>query len=318
MTTDRELMRRLTIVLAFVFLFTAAFAHLQDVYAKKFFEVTGKARWIWAQHRMSNELPLAFFAARDVDLPERRLYTHLKLLGDPEYTLFVNGRQLAGRRVGEERQIDFYDLSPHVKTGRNRIVVAVRASQGIGGLIGSIDIGPEAESWVVTDSTWKIYRAWRPELLVRDLPDVKWERPAIVGEPPVGRWNFLAAAPSTPEVRAETPFAPKEAFELKAQLPKIRTRSGVAVAVAEESRARAFDFGFTKGRVRITLDANRHFASRAVTFRTANLREELDAIVWTTRSVVFAPGETVVTTPEEHAFRYILVFGTNARAEVVQ
>jgi hypothetical protein len=42
-----------------------------------------------------------------------------------------------------------------VKTGRNRIVIAVRAPQGAGGLIASIDIGPEVANWVVTDGSGK-------------------------------------------------------------------------------------------------------------------------------------------------------------------
>jgi hypothetical protein len=46
---------------------------------------------------MSATVPVAFFATRDFDAPrESRLYTHLKVLGDPEYTVFINGRESRG------------------------------------------------------------------------------------------------------------------------------------------------------------------------------------------------------------------------------
>lgn len=317
--SDRDLIRRISIVLAFLFVCAAAFSQLYLVYSQKFYEVTGQAKWIWAQHRMSDDVPLAFFAARDVDLPERRRYTHLKILGDPEYALFVNGRELAGRRVGvEERQIDFYDISDVVRTGHNRIVVGVRAKQGVGGLIAAIDIGPETENWIVTDDTWRIYRTWSPQILLRDPPGVAFESPVLVGEPPIGRWNFLPVKRRDFDAPPSTMLAAKESFAMKAPLPQIRTRSGVAVAVAEQYRARAFDFGFTRGRIRITLDRDPAVGSRAVMVRTANLREELGAIDWSSRAVVFAPGERVVVTPETHAFRYVLVYGVGATAEVVR
>src|SRR5689334_22040393 len=82
-TDDRDLMKRLTSVLALIFAFTVAFATLDRTYSRKFFDITGDARWIWAQHRMSDNLPVAFFAARDFTLPEKRFYAKLKVLGDP-------------------------------------------------------------------------------------------------------------------------------------------------------------------------------------------------------------------------------------------
>lgn len=312
-------MKRITIALVVLLVVTAAVSHLNLVYSQKFHEVTGEARWIWARHRMSDDVPLAFFAAREIDLPERRRYTHIKVLGDPEYTLFVNGREIAGRRIPpEDRQIDFYDISENVRTGRNRIVIAVRAKQGVGGLIAAIDIGPETENWIVTDGSWRIYRSWSPEILLRDTQEAWWEPPVIIGEPPIGRWNFLPVKKREHDLPPTVTLAPKDSFAMKASLPKIRTRSGIAVAVAERQRARAFDFGPVSGRIRITLDRAQQFGSRAVMIRTANHREELDAIDWNSRAVVFAPGERVVTTPETHLFRYVLVYGVGASAEVTR
>ncbi len=309
-------MKRITIVLAFVLFFTAAFSTLYRTYSHKFLSTTS-AQWIWAQHRISSNEPVAFFAARDFTLPEKRYYTRLKIAGDPEYTLYINGREVAGRQVGEERTLDLYDISSLVKTGRNRIVVAVRAPQGVGGLIASIDIAPEVANWVVSDGSWKIFRRWHPRLPAEDPPGLESQPPIVHGPPPIGRWNYLTLVRKELKPPPSKQVAPREAFPVLAYMPAIRTRSGVAVAVAERARATAFDFGFTRGRVRLIAEHERG-VNRMVKIRFANARNELGFIEWNIRPIVFAPGERVVTTPEAHDFRYVMVFGRGVRAEVVK
>jgi hypothetical protein len=313
---DRDLVRRLLVVVAAIFVLTAAFSLLARTYSQKFYDITGRAQWIWARHRMSDNMPLAFFAARDFDLPERRIFTHLKVLGDPEYAVYVNGREIAGRRVGEERTLDVYDISELVKTGRNRVVVSVRAPRGVGGLIAAIDIAPETANWVVTNGEWKIFRQWRPEILTRDPADLPWEAPVVIGEPPIGRWNYLTVNRLELRPPPATTVQPRQAFEQMGFIPRIRTTGGVAVAVAERARATAFDFGFTKGRIRLVQD-DPSLLSRAVNVRFAFAAEELPYVEWNLRPIVFAPGEREVTTPEVHDFRYAMVFAKGIRAELV-
>lgn len=316
---DRGLLRRLAIAVGLAFVFAAAFAHLERTYSQKFLDITGRAQWIWPAHRMSDNLPVAFFAARDFDLPERRIFTHLKVMGDPEYTVYLNGREIAGRRIAQdERSLDFYDVSSLVKTGRNRIVVAVRAPRGVGGLIAAIDIAPEQTNWIVTNGDWKIYRAWNPEILLRDSPRTFSQRPLIVGEPPVGRWNWLTLNRRELGVPPAKVLPARDSFEQFGLIPTIQTRSGVAVAGTERARATAFDFGPVRGRVRLTTSAKR-VASQAINVRLANHREELLRAEWSLRPVVFAPGESVVTMPEEYSFRYVMVFGwKDVEVEVIQ
>ena len=313
---DKALIQRLTLVLIFVFVFVAAFSHLHGVYSHKFFDRTGPAKWIWARHPMSANEPLAFFAAREFTLPQNRIYTRLKIAGDPEYTLYVNGREIAGRRVDEQRVLDYYDISDLVQTGRNRIVVAVRAPQGIGGLLAAIDIAPETQNWVVTNEQWKVYRRWDPLLLQYDIAGAS-EAPVVVGEPPIGRWNYLEIARRERDPQPAAVSIPTEKFIAGALRPEIRTINGIAVATAIPTKATAFDFGFTKGRVRISTADTRAF-SRVVPLRFANLRGELGLVEWNLRPVVFAPGESEVTTPEKHSFRYVMAFARDVDAAVLK
>lgn len=310
-------MRRVSIAALAVFLFTAAFATLERTYSQKFHDVTGTAKWIWAAHRMSDNVPVAFYAARDFDLPPHRHFTHLKVLGDPEYNVYVNGRHAASRRVGEERSLDLYDISQLVRTGRNRIVIAVRAPRGVGGLLASIDIHPEIANWLVTDGSWKIYRKWTPLLLERDLP--RASSPVVIGEPPIGRWNYLTVVRKELEKPVTEVLRPLEVFDHTGSVPIIQTRSGVAVAGVQTQRASVFDFGpHSHGRVRLTIVPNRA-ASQLVNVRFANVREELGLVDWGVRPLILAPGEAVITTPESHAFRYVMVFNKKeASVEVVR
>jgi hypothetical protein len=66
------------------------------------------------------------------------------------------------------------------------------------------------------------------------------------------------------------------------------------------------------------IDETDRIVSEVVNIRFAFDRTELTYPEWNLRPVVFAPGERVVTTPEVHDFRYVMLFGKGARAELVQ
>lgn len=316
---DRDLIRRLAIVAAFLFVFTAAFAKLERTYSQKFLNITGGAQWIWAPHRMSDRVPLTFFATREFTLPENRIYAHLKIAGDPEYDVWVNGALVGMRRVSpDERALDAYDISALVKTGRNRLVIAVRTPQGVGGLLASIDIHPEIANFVVTDGAWKIYRTWMPELLARDVPSLA-VGPVVIGKPPIGRWNYLNVVQQEVAKPTTEVHQPREVFEQIGFVPTIQTVSGVAVAGRARERARVFDFGpAMRGRIRVTSAPSR-VGSQVLNVRFANHREELGTAQWAVRPLVLAHNETAIETPEAHEFRYVMVFGgTEVRVVVVK
>jgi len=69
--------------------------------------------------------------------------------------------------------------------------------------------------------------------------------PMIVGDPPTGRWNFLPVKPGPAAPPVERVLQPKAEFAFIANVPVIRTRSGVDVTVTEKRRAVAYDFGPT-------------------------------------------------------------------------
>ena len=310
-------MVRMTIAIALGFVFVAGFGHLHHVYSQKFFDVTGPAKWIWARHQISRGIPVAFFAARDFDVPENRYYTKIKVAGDPEYTLYFNGREVGGRRFGEVRDaLDVYDVTDMAKTGHNRIVIAARSTNGVGGVIASLDLSPETENYVFTDESWKIFRSWNDALPVRDVGN--FAPPMILGEPPTGRWNYLATAPGRFEGSADNIAQPKQVFSFITAIPEVKVIGGVAVAGSRRMRATAYDFGeIGDGRARLTISYD-NGQSREIKVRFANARPELFTIEGDVRPFVFAAGERTVLDPEVRHFRYVMVYGGQARAEVVR
>jgi len=58
--------------------------------------------------------------------------------------------------------------------------------------------------------------------------------------------------------------------------------------------------------------------ARAINVRFANDRSELIAVEGPVERFVFAPGEKTITDPEQRSFRYVMVYGGQATASVVQ
>lgn len=294
----------------------AAFVRIDRLYSHKFFDLTGRADWIWPRVDVSLDDPVAFFATRTFDLPATRYYTHIKVSADPEYTLTFNGREIGGRRAGETAILDVYDVTALARDHGNRIVIAVRSTKSVGGVIAAVDLSPEVENFIVTDGSWKIVRQWTPDLLQRDPAIV--QKPAIIGQPPIGRWNYLepvACALETPPTRA---IEPRSSTWFTTALPEIRDTSGVAIVVRRPERATAYDFGgFIDARLRVTRLYNIGLPE-VVDVRFANAPGELRQVDAPVRPFVFAPGESTVVDTEVRHFRYASVYGRPAKAEALQ
>ena len=309
--------RRLTFGLLGIFAFVAAYSQLDLLYSHKFFDITGRAQWIWPQHQLSREIPIAFFATRNFDLPPNRLFTRIKVFGDPEYTLYFNGAQIGGRRVGEESALDVYDVSNLARTRGNRMVISARSPNGVGGIIASVDVTHEYQNLVPTGSEWNIVRRWRDDLLLRDPPPSWSSTPMLIGRPPVGRWNFLSRRPGVVTPPVQRIVAPRAEFSFKTAIPEIDVKGGVAVVVSRPIGATAYDFGSITGRARLTINYD-NGVSRDVKVRFANDRSELMTVEGPVEPFVFAAGERTIVDPQERQFRYVMVYGSQATVAVVQ
>lgn len=317
---DRVIIRRLGSGLAIAFALAALFFRLNDLYSDKFFDVTGRAEWIWDGHRVASGDPIAFFATRDFRLPAGRQYTKIKILGDPEYTLYLNGVEIGGKRVSDSNRLDVYDVSAVARTGKNRLVVAVRSPNGVGGLIVSLDLSPETENVVVTDRNWLIFRRWSPLLLRRDVYELHPHAPMSLGRPPMRRWNYLTKTPMPLFLPPQSEVQARQTMSFVTALPEFRTLGGIVVVGRRPVRATVYDFGPLRGYGRISLPRGISGTSQTISVRYANVPSELALVEGSVEEIVFAPGEQSVIDPQKRSFRYIIVYGCcgNARASVLK
>jgi hypothetical protein len=314
---DRVLIRRLIIIAASVFVIVAAVSRLQLLYSHKFFDNTGTAQWIWQQNRFVQGDPAAFFATHEFDLPPNRSFTRIKMLGDPEYTLYFNGVAVGGRHVGDDNEaLDTYDVTALARDKKNRMVVAVRSANGVGGLIASIDLTEAFGNFIVTGKEWHIVRRWRDDLLLHDPPAIDVTRPQLLGSPPARRWNYLVQRDAKPFATAQRVVAARQLFDFETALPEIAVIGGTAVTVSRKTRATAYDFGQASGRARFTI-RNVGDAARSVTVRFANDRSELFTVEAPVERFVFAAGERVILDEETRNFRYVTVYGSAASVDIV-
>lgn len=311
-------MMRLGVIAATIFIAVAAFSRLELLYSHKFFDNTGKAQWIWPQNRLAAGDAMAFFATHEFDLPPNRSFTRIKILGDPEYTLYFNGVAIGGRHVGDDNEaLDTYDVSKLARDKANRMVVAVRSANGVGGLIAAIDLTQDFGNFIVTGSDWHIVGHWSDDLLLRDPPAGAMTRPRLLGSPPARRWNYLAQRDAKPFAETQRVIAPRQSFGFETALADIEVIGGTAVTVSRRTHAIAYDFGPLSGRARFTI-ADPGNAARNVTVRFASDRSELNAVEGPVERFVFAAGERTILDEETRTFRYVTVFGSPATVDVLQ
>jgi len=314
---DRRLIGRLALAAGAIFVITFAISRLDLLYSHKFYDATGRAQWIWYNHRIASGDPLAFFATRDFDLPPNRYFTHIKIAADPEYTLYFNGRQIGGNRAGDRPALEMYDVTQLARTKANRIVVALRSPNGVGGLLCAVDLSDDLQNFVITDASWAMVARWTPDLPLYDPSRAFITRPLLLGIPPARRWNYLDQRAAQITDPPKIAVAPRASFTFNTALPDIEIIEGTATTVAKKTVATAYDFGPTTGRARLTLTTPTS-ASEAVKVRYANERSELMSIEGVVEPFVFAPGERSVIDAKVHRFRYVMVYGSLARADVVE
>jgi len=305
--------KRLTVAVLLVFALCAVFLHLHRFYSRKFYISTGEAQWLWNRHRIASERPVVFFATREFEIPPGTSEVRVKVAADPEYVLYFNGVEMGGRRFRGTGVVDRYDVTKIARAGTNRMVVSVRSAKGVGGLLAAVDLGPMLENIVVSDDQWKLFHHWSDELLKRDPPGAEWVKPRLLGQPPMGRWDYLTREVEVRPKETRRIVQPVEVISFDATLPVIRMASGVAVVTSRPARARAYDFGPVKGRARLEVDPVGQFVARV---RYVNHPAELPYEGETTPLPV-AKGERVVVDPEQRRFRYVIVYDTDARATVL-
>ncbi len=203
-------------------------------------ELVGAGRWIWAPGLGADDTAAAFFAVRDFELSTAAADAVLRLAADEEYFVYLNGRPVGAGAWHQGGGLDRYDVGRFLVPGRNRLVVELRTTHGLGALLAAVELPESGEFAVVSDSSFRILRAyypgfhWSAEDFRRAEPAFSW------GRPPAGRWGDAregAERPALDRLLADAPALAPVRARLDGEDGWRRQLRGIT------TRSATFDFG---------------------------------------------------------------------------
>ncbi|MEO8197279.1 MAG: hypothetical protein ABI689_11200 [Thermoanaerobaculia bacterium] len=151
--------------------------------------------WIWRDHDLRHIQAAGFYAVKEFDLVAAPPEAEVRILGDAEYLLFLNGVRIGSNRYSSGAPLDRYRLERWLHPGRNRLVIELRSPSGAGGLWCELAAG--GQQLVRSDGSWTVYETnWRG--LFGERPLLSGARPRRLGRSPLGRWGSPAVGPERP------------------------------------------------------------------------------------------------------------------------
>jgi len=167
--------------------------------------VTGSATWVWVTDSLERVFPTAglFVAPLHLDAPPREAL--LKVCGDREYVVYVNGSPAACGWSRPGFRLDLYDIGHLLRQGQNLIAVEVRSPTPVGGLLVSLDVEGLGPNVLESGRSFTLRR--RFSLSPGQEDDVP--PPVVWGRPPRFPWQYPSLLPrprTLDEVVVEEPY----------------------------------------------------------------------------------------------------------------
>jgi hypothetical protein len=184
----REPTRRrqhLTLLALAVGVAAAAFA-LHGFWERELSHLTGAARWIWVTDELDEVHPQAalFVASAHLDAPPRGAL--LKVCGDREYVVYVNGTAAACGWSRPGFRLDLFDVGHLLRQGDNVIAAEVRSPTPVGGLLLALDIDGVGRNVLVSGPAF----AARPRFSLAAHEPFDARAPIDWGRPPHFPWGY--------------------------------------------------------------------------------------------------------------------------------
>lgn len=151
--------------------------------------------WIWRDHDLRHIQAAGFYAMKEFDLVAAPAEAEIRILGDAEYLLLLNGVRIGSNRYVSGAPFDRYRVERWLAPGRNRLVIELRSPSGAGGLWCELRAG--GQQLVRSDGSWTLFETnWRG--LFGDRPMPPGARPRLLGRSPLGRWGAPGPGPERP------------------------------------------------------------------------------------------------------------------------
>ncbi|MEM8959971.1 MAG: hypothetical protein AAGD38_00695 [Acidobacteriota bacterium] len=162
-----------------------------------------EASWIWLDEVAATGRPVAFYAARDIDLRNAPDSARLTIAADEGYRLWVNAVPVGAGAAPTPTQADRYEVTELFDAGLNRILVEGWSSRGAGGVL--LDLEIDGETALVSDDSWRLFRNWNFNLFYAFEGLEAGEPAKVWGRPPAGRWRLGSRARQRPLIPPAPP-----------------------------------------------------------------------------------------------------------------
>ena len=153
--------------------------------------LTGDARWIWVEDSLERVHPRAGLFVAPLRLAAPPPSALLKVCGDREYVVYVNGTAAACGWSRPGFGLDLYEVRHLLHPGDNVIAVEVRSPTPAGGVLLALDIGGVGRNVLVSGPEFVL----QPDFsLAVHRPD-RLPVPVTWGAPPRFPWGYPSPRP---------------------------------------------------------------------------------------------------------------------------
>jgi hypothetical protein len=159
---------------------------LHRFWRRELSHITGAAEWIWVTDALEWTYPACglFVTTLTLDAPPGRAL--LKVCGDREYVVYVNGSAAACGWSRPGFRLDLYDIAHLLRQGENVIATEVRSPTPAGGLLLALDVGDVGHNIVVSGPQFVLRE--RFSLAAKAGGDAPI--PVVWGAPPHYPWGY--------------------------------------------------------------------------------------------------------------------------------
>ena len=250
--------------------------------------LTGDARWIWVTDTLERVHPVAGLFAAPLRLAAPPPSALLKVCGDREYVVYINGTPAACGWSRPGFNLDLYEVGHLLHQGDNVVAVEVRSPTPAGGVLLALDIAGVGRNVLVSGPAFVLRRHYALGPPGSDSLPV----PVTWGAPPRFPWGYPSPRPRPKTLDAAVVEEPLR-WEITSATEL--ARGGWALTLNRPH------FGYLW--IRFEGDGLDYLAT------TAETSADADALRATAQPIVRVRGQTDWLDPEPRSIGAIYVFG---------
>jgi hypothetical protein len=159
---------------------------VQRFWTRELSHLTGAADWIWVESELETVGPRAALLVGALTLEAPPPSALLKVCGDREYVVYVNGTAAACGWSRPGFRLDLYDIAHLLRQGNNVIAVEVRSPTPAGGVLLALDVEGVGRNVLISGPGFVSRRSF-------DLATVgphEVSVPVVWGTPPRYPWAY--------------------------------------------------------------------------------------------------------------------------------